>query len=416
MKPSIAEERHWQAPPRPEWVQKVNDEACCLNIKTVVPLDEQSLCENACSMTGLTDFGGDEWREPFRVLLAALEQEAQLHLLGRLVTRNDLLIWLQNRLLLQEAWRQQPAILQDDVAQPIFISGLPRSGTSILQELLEQDPRFRSPRYWEALFPCSTGEQQDAAITRADELVTQWQRLAPEYATMHEMRAQLPCECGLIFSHTFISDHINAIVQAPSYQNYYATADASISYRYHRKFLQTLQQGRTERWLLKAPIHLSFLPQLFSVYPNAVIIQTHRDPIKSMASAASLLGTLYWMRSDQPFEVATFEDIVLGEATAARLDHVDHQRDNGEVPAQQFYDSNYHDLMSNPLQALEKLYDFLAMSFDTQDMKRVETYLQNKPKNKFGEHRYENLNPEQIKHERPYFAKYQTRHQVVNEV
>ncbi len=421
MKKSIGKERHWKPAPHPDWVETVNREGRLFDLQGAVPLDEESLLTAARRATGLDDFGEGDWQTPFRTLLNALETEAELTLIGRLMARSDLLIWLQVRLNFTALWREIPAILKQPVERPVFILGLPRSGTSILYELLAQDPRFRVPASWEALFPCPlpTGEEteNDPRVQRADGLLCQWARVAPEYQSMHEMGGVIPCECGLIMSPTFISDHIASHYQTPSYHAYMAETNMGPVYDYHRCFLQSLQwKKRAEHWLLKAPNHLSFLPELFAAYPDARVIQTHRDPLKCMASTANLLGTLYWMRSDKPFDVSAFEDIVLGEATAARLENAAHLREEEKIPSMQFLDSRYQDLMEKPMAALERIYAFLEMDFSPSAMARVEKYLHGKPKGKFGAHAYEDLSPKEASRERPLFRTYQQRFSVPDEV
>lgn len=411
----------WRPAPHPEWLSTVNREGLAFELDEVVPLDAESLLRSARRRTGLSDFGDEDWREPFQVLTEALQTEAQLTLMGRLITRNELILWLSNRLQVQALCKAHPEIEQAPVQAPIFIAGLPRSGTSILYELLAQDPRFRVPASWEALFPCPapehSGGSPDPRREKAHQLLTQWGRLAPEYRTMHEMGAEIPCECGMLTAHTFVSDHIAALIQSPSYHSWLAEADMEPVYRYHKRLLQVLQWRRpAQHWLLKAPAHLSHLETLFKVYPDARVIQTHRDPIKSMASATSLLGTLYWTRSDQHFEASLFEDLMLGEATAARLDRVMAQRDTGAVPAAQITDSRYQDLIDDPEATVSHLYDWLGLHFSDNDKQRVHDYLQYKPKGKHGAHRYTPPSPEQVARERPLFASYQQRYHVPNEL
>ncbi len=223
----------------------------------------------------------------------------------------------------------------------MVIVGLPRSGTSILFELLSQDPDVGVPLMWEALQPCPPPEAAtyttDARIAQADKLFTQWNRVAPEFASMHEMRGDIPAECGLLMAGTFISDHIAALHQTHSYSAWCIEADFLPVYRYHKTILQILQwKNPRPRWLLKAPEHQVHLDTLLQVYPDARIVQTHRDPIKCMASTTSLMGTLYSMRSDQPFNAQLFDNIIMGEATAQRLEHVIKQRETGHRTGGQY--------------------------------------------------------------------------------
>ena len=408
----------WQAPPHPQWLSQVNDEACCFDLQAVVPLDETSLLDHAMAKTGLSDFGEDSWREPFQVYLKSLESEAQLTLFGRLMARNDLILWLTTRLEIMDWLKRYPEIEEQEVKAPMFIVGLPRSGTSILFELLAQDPDVGVPLMWEALQPCPPPEiatyGTDPRIEYADSVFTQWNRVAPEFAAMHEMRGDIPAECGLLMAGSFISDHIGSLHQTPSYAMWCAQADYLPAYKYHRKVLQVLQwRNPRARWLLKAPEHQVHLDVLLQIYPDARIVQTHRDPIQCMASTTSLMGTLYHMRSDQPFNAAMFENILMGEATAHRLEKVMDQRDSGLVPPANIADSRYQDLIEDPLANIQRLYRHFDLDLSDTAKTAMKAYLAAKPKGKFGTHRY----PVQEEHlsARPLFERYQTRYQVPNE-
>ncbi|MEP1470125.1 MAG: sulfotransferase [Halieaceae bacterium] len=408
----------WTAPPHPDWLAAMNQEGECLDLPAVVPLDASSLIEHACHSTGLDDFGDEQWREPFAVLLKALEEEAQLTLMGRLMARSDILLWLRSRLQVTKLLQANPEILDEKIIAPMVIVGLPRSGTSILFELLSQDPGVGVPLTWEAILPCPPPESAsyytDPRIQKAHQLVTQWNRVAPEFASMHEMGGSIPAECGQLMTGTFVSDHIASLHQTPSYSAWCAGADYLPVYQYHKRILQVLQwKNPRQRWLLKAPEHQVHLDTLLQVYPDARIVQTHRDPIKCMASATSLIGTLYRMRSDQPFNAEMFEDIIMGDATAKRLEHVIEQRDTGVIPETNIADSRYQDLMDNPIACIENIYDHFDMTLSSVARSRMETYLEKKPKGKLGQHQYQVS--KRSSSERSLFKRYQERYDIPDE-
>ncbi|MDZ7784537.1 MAG: sulfotransferase [Halioglobus sp.] len=408
----------WRAPPRPPWLAAMNREGSYLDLPAVVPLDEASLLAHARSTTGLEDFGDDLWREPFSVYVRALEEEAELNLMGRLMARNDIVLWLSTRLKVVDTLKRHPEILEQEVAAPMVVVGLPRSGTSILYELLACDPQAGVPLMWEALQPCPPPEAAtcttDPRIERAHRLFTQWSRVAPEFAAMHELRGDIPAECGLLMASTFISDHNASLHQTPSYSAWLAAADYLPVYRYHKCILQILQwRNPRGRWLLKAPEHQVHLDTLLAVYPDARIVQTHRDPLKCMASATSLMGTLYHMRSDKPFDARMFENIIMGEATAQRLEHVMAQRDSGVVPEANITDSRYADLMDDPVACIERIYRHFDMALSAEARERMLAYLEEKPSGKFGAHAY--TVDEHRRAERALFRRYQERHGVPDE-
>jgi hypothetical protein len=165
------------------------------------------------------------------------------------------------------------------------------------------------------------------------------------------------------------------------------------------------------RWLLKAPEHQVHLETLLAVYPDARIVQTHRDPIKCMASTTSLMGTLYSMRSDQPFNAELFENIIMGEATAQRLEHVIDQREAGIVPAANITDSRYQDLMDNPMACIEKIYAHFGMTVSDAARTGMLAYLASKPQGQFGKHEYVTRSEE-----RALFRRYQEKYDVPDEI
>ena len=166
---------------------------------------------------------------------------------------------------------------------------------------------------------------------------------------------------------------------------------------------------------LKAPNHLGHLPLLLATYPDARIVHTHRDPLTCMASATNLLGCLLWMRSRKPFDSTAFEDVILGEATASRLDNVMRQRDAGLIPAERIVDSVYQELMDDPLATVTRLYAGLDLELDEATLQAMQDYLAAKPKGKHGVHRYQAADAQTRVRERALFRAYQLRHGVPDE-
>ena len=410
----------WTPPPRPDWVAAMNREGSYFDLPHVVPLDEASLIAAAETATGLSDFGEDDtWREGLRVLLQSIDQEAELSLIGRLMARSDILMWLEQRLTVIDTIKLHPEILEEDIKSPMVIVGLPRSGTSILFELLWQDKDVGVPLIWEAAFPCPPPEfenyESDPRKETANNLFTQWGRIAPEFNTMHEMRGDIPSECGLLMSGTFVSDHVAAMHQTPSYSMWMYAQDFLPVYEWHKQVLQILQwKNPRKRWLLKAPEHQIHLDVLLQVYPDACIVQTHRDPIKCNASTVSLLGTLYSVRSDKAFDAQMFQNIIMGEPTAQRLELVMHQREQGIVPDTNIYDSRFQDLMDDPIGCIQGIYDHFGLNLSDETKAAMLDYLAHKPKGKFGKHLY-TVTESKLK-ERDHFRRYQQAYNIPDEV
>jgi hypothetical protein len=407
----------WQAPPRPDWLVSFHSETRAWDARAVAPLTADDLIATAERNTGLKDFGSDDWREPFDVLLRAIESEADLNLFGRLWTRQDLVLFLETRLRIEDAYRTHPEIDAEVIDRPVFVTGLPRSGTSILFELLAQDPQFMAPANWEFVLPCPPPEaasyRSDPRVPRAHELITQPGRVTPTFQAMHELSAWIPNECGVAFRMSFRSQHLVATFQVPSYAAWLYAADQKPAYRYYKRLLKLLQwRNPRAHWLLKSPEHQSYLPTLFEVFPDARVIVTHRDPVKAQGSVTNLLGTFYWMRSNRPFDAQAFEELLTPEGTAARLEQMIDWIESGAIPAGQIVHSRYADLIESPLDALEKLYARMSSSFAGPARAAVERYLAQKPRGKFGVHRYTVDRADRV---RQLFARYQAYFDVPSE-
>jgi hypothetical protein len=411
----------WQAPPRPDWVARVNAEARAVAPAAVVPLDAESLLDWSRRNTSLADFGDDDWREPFEVLLRGLETEAELHLMGRIAARAEILRWLENRLRITDVLTRHPEIHDVVIDRPVFIIGIARSGTTILYEMLARDPRFRVLLGWEAVFPCPPPEaatyEVDPRIEQAEHWLQHINRVVPEHEAMHDVGARVPMECGEIMVNSFISGQIAAFYQSPSYAQWLAEHSWAPAYAYHQTILKILQwKNPREHWLLKAPNHLARIPELLSVYPDARLIQTHRDPMKTMASVTNLLGTLASARSDQPFDSSAFEGLMMAQGVAGQLERVIELREQGAIGEEAITDVSYRQLVDDPLGALECVYAGLGMSSNDAFVRGVGEYLKSKAGASRDSHRYPDPTSERIARDRPVFQRYQALYDVPDEV
>ena len=299
----IGEPAVWRPPQRPAWVSLLNRVGETLGSPAaLVPLDETSLLEAAKTVTSLEDFGGDDWREPFRILLADIENEANLTLTGRLLTRYDLVRSLVVRLQMADTEKRHPEILEQPIEAPIFITGMGRTGTSILYEVIAQDPRLRSTLGWELRFPSPPPEaatrHDDRRIADAAAEIDLWLEVVPEFRPIHEMSAEGADEDVVGEMHEFMSQVFTATHRVPNYEAWLVGSGMAQAFRFHRRLLQHLQWKTPGRVIVKGPSHISCLPTLFAEYPDAQVIMTHRDPLKVMASTANMFATLRWQRSE----------------------------------------------------------------------------------------------------------------------
>lgn len=382
----------WTPPPHAPWVEELN--ALGRNVgaaEAIVPIEAPSLLAAATAAVGCEDFGDDNWREPFRVLLEAVEREADLNTVGRLLTRAEIVRVLRNRLRVVATRSAHPEIASGAVRQPIVITGTARSGTSILFECLAQDPRLRAPATWEAFDsvppPETATYSTDSRIVATDREVALWHAITPAYRSMHANAGGAPNECIFLMAHAFVSEHFSGVLDVPTYARWLASHDRVPAFHCHREMLQLLQwHCPGERWLLKAPSHLTMLPDLLAVYPDARIIHTHRDPFRTVPSTISLMATLRLMRRDHVDIDVLARTLMRGMAFG--LEKARRERIVGDVPADQCMDVQYQDLVRDPLAVIAAIYDALDLEWRADVAERIRAYLAARPQGRHGTHRY----------------------------
>jgi hypothetical protein len=389
----------------------------------LVALDEESLLATARRRAGLDDFGDDDpastWRAGLRAFLDALEAEADLNLLGRIMARNDVVRALVNRLEVRATVRRHPEILDEHITSPVLVVGTGRSGTSLLHELLAQDPRHRVARTWELLHPCPPPERatyhSDPRIEAADQEYRFWHLVAPEYQTMHENGGDVPNEDPLIDTLEFASDHLMGSYGVPSYTRWLAHNDPAPVFRAHRRFLQLLQwRCPGDRWVLKSPSYLAKLPAFFAEYPDAYVVLTHRDPLVVLPSLVSVMATLQWMHSDTVDVARIVKSAVHG--TAIAMDLVMGWRADGTIPDDRIVDVRFADLAADPVATVRIVIERTEGSLDTETEPRMRGYLAARPRDRHGRHAYDFADTGLDRDEtRARFAAYQARYDVPSE-
>ncbi|MFA5633159.1 MAG: sulfotransferase [Porticoccaceae bacterium] len=405
--------REWAPPPRPEWVKRINEEGAFLDLKGVVPLDENSLIEHAKRNTGLSDFGADDWYEPFQVFIKSLDEEADLSLMGRLMTRSDILMHLEARLKIEDAYKKHPEIADEQINNPIFILGSGRSGTSAIQNLLSCDPDNATPKHWEALLPAPPPEaatyETDPRIDIADKRMTQWNRVTPEIESMHEFNGRMPTELIQIETISFQSfAWLGLYGYCPSYIAYMHGKSALPAFHYAKRVLKLLQwKNPRKRWLIKSPDALRFLPDLFQVFPDLRLLWMHRDPIKAVSSMVSLVGTLSWIRSDKVLGEDTLAQVTNPANLAATLHQAIDWIEQGVIPAKQIANVQYLDFIDDPLATIEGLYKHLDIELTPTALAAMRHYLDEHPREQRPAHRYNTGKAELYGEERELFARYE---------
>jgi hypothetical protein len=358
--------------------------------RPLVSLDPARLLEAARRATGLSDFGEGEFQAPLSLLLRSLEGEARLTAMGRLAARSDLVGLLVNRLRLEEDRRRHPEIALERIRRPLFIVGLPRTGSTLLHHLLAQDPRSRVARAWEVMEPSPPPESgrpdPDPRLARAARRLRWFDRLAPDFKTIHPLGADLPLECIAIMSASFLSPRFHTTYHVPSYQTWLAGEDLHPAYEFHRRFLQQLQwRAPAGHWVLKAPSHVFGFDALFATYPDAVVVQTHRDPLSVLASVASLTLVLQRVFTDHldPIEIG----VEVSQRWSSGLERAMQTRQDGHLD-ERFLDVRYQDLVRDPMAAVRRIYERFGMTLTGPTLDRMQRFLAAHPKDQHGSHRY----------------------------
>jgi hypothetical protein len=351
-------------------------------------LKRDALFAAARRRTGLVDFGDWAIDEPLNRLIEAYETESRLTALGRITVRELLVSLLENLLYMEQELKRTPRIADQPVAAPTFIIGLPRTGTTLLHGLMSEDPHNRVPRTWEVMYPArfpNTRKGVDRARRMTASRLAWANRLAPQFKRIHPIAPDLPQECIAITAQVFMSIQFHTTHDVTSYEDWLERDSQRLAYAFHRRLLQHLQsRGARARWVLKAPGHLFALEALLAEYPDAKIIQTHRDPLRVMASMASHATVLRQAFSDHanPEQIAADWSRRWSRALNAFL-AVRDRSDEG-----QFLDISYDDIEERPLATVKHIYEFLDRPLIPGAEQAMRAFLDANPKNKHGVHRY----------------------------
>jgi hypothetical protein len=353
----------------------------------VTALSAEALLEDAAAVKGLDDFGPASYREGLDVLIAAAESEARLSEPGRRQLAAMLRSRLENRLELYDWHGQHPEIAAERVEAPVVIVGLWRTGTTILSYLLAQDPDSRSLRRWEASIPCPPPGWDPAAdaerIERLERQIARQHETMPELAAINIQEATGPTECVLTISHEFKGQLYDASLFVPSYYEWNRRTDQRSAYEHHLATLQLLQwKEPASRWMLKAPSHTLSLDALVSVYPDARLVVSHRDPTVSLASACD-----FWELQMRTFSddldlhaIGALWTRIYDDAMACLIDF--HERHPDAM-----FDLQY-EVLREPLGAVEAIYDAFDLPLTDVARTRMQGFLDGHQAGRHGAHTY----------------------------
>ncbi|MBT4522488.1 MAG: sulfotransferase [Halieaceae bacterium] len=358
----------------------------------LISLEPAPLMQKASQNTGLSDYGSDYFRAPLELLCDSLEQDAQLSALGRVMARGEILRLLSNRLQFVDLFKQHPQIAEQQVIAPLFILGMPRTGTTSMHELVALDPQFRVPLSWEVAYPFPPPQREtyetDPRIARVDNDLRKIDNLLPDFRNMHPMGATLPQECVALFSHDFVSMIFDVQFCLDRYQAWLIKEDMAEVFKNHRRWLQLLQwKFPAKTWVLKSPQYLWNIEDMVREYPDARVIQTHRDPIKVALSIGNLTATLRTLGSshvDLKKATRSYADL-LHYGTVKTME----ARDKHLLGDDRIIDVQFAEFRKSPVVALRRIYDFFDLSLSSETATRMQQFLDGgEESERHGKHSY----------------------------
>jgi len=355
------------------------------------PLRLEDVIERAKWGSGLTDFGDTPFRDGLQEFLRACAEEANLSLFGRFGTRWDVMRFLCNLLRLRHEELRSPEILSWPVARPLFITGLPRSGTTFLHQLLTADATNRVPRVWQLIHPyptMRTGPGKDRRRRRVARQLRIFEMLAPGFRQMHPITVDSPQECSEINAHVFASLRFDTTYCIPSYRRWLDGIGHLDAYRFHKRFLQHLQHqsGGGIRWVLKCPDHIFALNAIRAVYPDARFVFVHRDPVRTLISVAILTEMLR-----RPFTRHIDRSALVHqeyERWSTGTELMIHAADE-EPFADPIYHVHYRDLVRKPVDTVNGLYRHFGLTLDPAAAARIARMVNANPNGGYGANRYD---------------------------
>jgi len=373
------------------------------------------LIEQARRETGLERFDSDSFREGLDVYLddlnAGVPNEGAFERL-----RQHTVQLLAARLKTTDYLERRPELLERPVERPVFVFGIPRTGTTLLSNLLATDPARRSPLTWEIDDPVppattATLHTDPRAVERL-EFEQQMLAARPEMGKYYRSSAIYPNECVFFMAHDFKTLMLESRCTRLKYRDWLLDTDMTSAYRYHKRFLQLLQADAPGNWNLKMPSHALWLDTLLEVYPDARLVWTHRDPYTALGSFCSIINLSHTI-----FQTGVSPEWI-GDNCLWQLDqHVnrimDFRERNGE---DSIIDVHYAEMVENPIETMRGLYAALGDDFSASVEQGMRTWLEDNPQDKFGKHEYK-LAQFGLSQERaaPVLARYERMYEVRSE-
>lgn len=351
------------------------------------PRSAAELVEAAQRRTGLDDFGDSRFEEALEILLKSYKEEADLSAFGRMAAEWDALRCLSNLLVLREAEKRDPAIVDQPIVAPIFVTGLPRSGTTFLHNLLSLDASNRVVRAWETIYPSPMphghARADDRPRRKVDRQLAAFARLAPEFRSVHPLSADSPQECTEVTSQVFASLRFDTTHRVPSYRDWFDKTDQTGAYRFHRRFLRYLQRQKGRGvWVLKCPDHVFALKAIRAVYPDARFVFLHRDPVEVLGSVAKLTEVLRrpFTRRINRHEIGR----QVSERWLAGGSLLVEMADGASSFGDRVLHVKFRDLVQEPLGCVAAIYERFGLSFGQDLTTRIRDFTAERPNGGYG--------------------------------
>lgn len=397
-------------PPRARLINTIGRGLSSVGL-TAPKLTVKSVTSEAERSSGLSDYDGDSYLAALEPLLWGLEHEANLNQLGRIVLRGMIVSALSSRLAVVAWEKANPEAAKAEIDAPFIIFGMPRTGTTILYEMLAADPRLRAPLTWECrdykLAHEATDPVNDPRIQKLGTNMSRMDRMMPGFSAIHYFDPFIPTECVGLTILDLCSEQFPALAWLPSYRNeFLLKTDFKSAYSWHKRALRYFQATTPEtQWVLKTPLHSSYLKALLETYPDACLIHTHRDPMQVIASVSSLCftGRSGWSdtvdKTSQADHDARYIAEITRRATRFRRDNPQHE--------DHFIDIAFKSFMSDPMAQIDRIYAHFQRDLPESSRSAIKDYLENRPRHKYGVHKYtlEDFGLSKAQHN-PLFAAY----------
>ena len=376
-------------------------------------INANEIIDQAKSETGLSDLGEPLFLEGLNRLIDSINNEANLNEIGIQAQPIRIQGLLSNRLRFEEDLKKFPEILDQQIIAPIVIVGLPRTGSTMTHRLLASDPNHTAMLWWEGRYPALLPGEKRGDIEARMELgkaeVDAVVAASPEALDIHPWDYKGADEEILLLEHNFLSTVPESFMALPSYSKWIEEQDHTLAYEDLKKFIQYLQwqnPGREKkRWVLKSPHHLGFIDKMISVFPDAKIIQTHRDPVKTVPSFCSMCANLF-----EPL-TTNFDKVFIGKHWSNKLTRaLNHCMNISEKHPDNFLDLEFLNMIKDPIDEMKKIYEFIGEPFGEKTEVAMEAWREEN-KHEMGAHKYSleeyDLTESQINDN---FAKYQQKY------